>query len=180
MPQIEVQISTMEKLKKLAEPFVDTPETVILRALDALGSTTKNIAPAPSPSNIDIQIDSRNIPNLTHTKLLSAKVGARLISRPNWNSVLDEILKDACKAGLKANDIQRIGSINVTEGKKTDEGYNVLIGTNISVQGQDANAACRGIVSIARHLKIQIELEFKWREKEGAAHPGKIALLVGR
>ena len=178
MPQIEVQISTMEKLKKLAEPFVDTPETVILRALEALGATTDTRPKAVPSSQADINIDPRNIPNLTHTKLLSAKYEGKTVSRPNWNSVLDEILIRANKAGLKASDIQRLSSINVREGKKTDEGYSYLDGINISVQGQDSNAACRGIVAMARHLKIRIELEFMWREKDGAAHPGKIASLV--
>lgn len=178
MPQIEVQVSTMQRLKKLAEPFVDTPEMVILRALDALESTADNIPIAPEQTGVDINVDPRNIPNLTHTKILSAKVGAKLLSKPNWNSTLDAVLKEAVKAGLKANDIQHIGSVNVTEGTKNDEGYSKLDGTNISVQGQDSNAACRGIVMIARHLKIHVELEFRWRDKSGAAHAGKTARLV--
>jgi hypothetical protein len=178
MPQIDVQNSTLERLKKLAEPFVDTPETVILRGIDALEALTRGVQPITQPSSIDLSIDPRNIPNLTHTKLLLAKLNGKTFPRPKWNSVLDEILIRARKAGLKAGDIQRICSINVKEGKKTDEGYSYLEDINLSIQGQDSNAACRGIVTMARHLKIRVELEFMWREKDGAAHPGKVATLT--
>ena len=135
MPQIDVQNSTLERLKKLAEPFVDTPETVLLRGIDALEALARGVQPTTQPSSIDLSIDPRNIPNLTHTKLLS-------------------------------------------EGKKTDEGYSYLEDINLSIQGQDSNAACRGIVTMARYLKIRVELEFMWREKDGAAHPGKVAILT--
>ena len=178
MPQIDVQNSTLERLKKLAEPFVDTPETVILRGIDALEALTRGVQPTTQPSSIDLSIDPRNIPNLTHTKLLSAKLDGKAFPRPKWNSVLDETLIRARKAGLKASDIQRICSINVREGKKTDEGYSYLEDINLSIQGQDSNAACRGIVTMARYLKIRVELEFMWREKDGAAHPGKVAALT--
>lgn len=177
MPQIDVQNSTLERLKKLAEPFVDTPETVVLRGLDALEALTRGVRQPPQSNSVDLIVDPRNIPNLTHTKLLSAKLDGKTFPRPKWNSVLDETLIRARKAGLKASDIQRVCSINVKEGKKTDEGYSYLKDINLSVQGQDSNAACRGIVAMARHLKIRIELEFLWREKDGAAQPGKVAAL---
>ena len=177
MPHIEVQNTTFQRLQRLAEPFVDTPETVILRALDKLEDGTPNTPTAHRPAKVDLVIDPRNIPNLTHTKLLSAKLDGKDFVRVNWNSLLDEALRIATRAGLMAGDIQRICSVNVKQGKKTDEGYGFLDDANLSVQGQDANAACRGIVAIARHLKVGMAIEFTWREKDGAAHPGKVAII---
>jgi hypothetical protein len=177
VPQIEVQSSTFQRLQRLAEPFIDTPESVILRALDKLeGGTTSN-PPALRNGKVDLVIDPRSIPNLTHTKLLSADLDGKDLSGTNWNSLLDEVLRVATRAGLKSSDIQRISGVNVKQGRKTDEGYGFLEDVDLSVQGQDANAACRGIFAIARHLKIGITIEFRWREKDGSAHPGKIAKI---
>ena len=153
MPQIDLQNATMERLKKLAEPFVDTPETVILRALDALEVTPAKTPTSGSSTVFDMIVDPRNIPNLTHTKLVSAKLGGQAFPNPKWSLVLREILRRARKTGLKAVEIHRVCSINVTEGKKTDEGYRFLDDINLSVQGQDSNAACRGIVTMSRHLR---------------------------
>ena len=177
MPQIDVQNSTMERLKRLAEPFVDTPETVILKALAALESLTGEEESEVLPSDVDITIDPRNIPNLTHTKVLNAKLEGKTVQRPNWNSVLDLVLIRGRKNGLKAHEIQRITNVNVKEGSKVDEGYSYIESVNLSIQGQDSNAACRGILAMSRHLKMPVELEFMWRTKDGAAHPGKVASI---
>jgi len=177
MPQIDIQSSTFELLKKLAEPFVDTPETVILRALKLLESGGANGTSAPT-SPFDLVIDSRNIPNLTHTKLITAKFDDKVLPSAKWNSALDDMLVRARKAGLKATQIQNICGVNVKEGKKNDEGYSYIEEFDFSIQGQDSNAACRGIVAMAKYLKISVSLEFMWRDKDGAAHPGKTARLA--
>jgi hypothetical protein len=175
--QVEVQETTFERLKLLAEPFVDTPDTVISRALDAYEGAKKNGRHPPTTSSNRLVVDPKNLPRLTHTKLITAKLGTKDYPRANWNSMLDEMMRVAGKQGLRAQQIQGLTGVNVKSGKKTDEGYTYLDDVNLSVQGQDANAACRGIVAIARNLKMPVHLEFMWRDKDGAAHPGKMATL---
>ena len=60
-----------------------------------------------------------------------------------------------------------------TQGRKEDEGYHYLPEVNFSVQGQDANAAWRGVAFIAQNLNVPVEVSFLWRNKDGAEHPGK-------
>ena len=48
----------------------------------------------------------------------------------------------------------------------------------MSVQGQDANGACRAIVTAAQGLGVELEIGFMWRLKEAAAHPGEHARVV--
>ncbi len=48
MPDISLSQAAFERLQRHAKPFVDTPETVILRALDALEQTTGQPAPEES------------------------------------------------------------------------------------------------------------------------------------
>lgn len=70
-----------------------------------------------------------------------------------------------------------LSPVNIVKGKKTNEGYRDLPDIDISVQGQDANSACHGIVTAAQALRIELDLGFIWRHKEGAAFPGERARL---
>ena len=178
MASLELRELTLQRIKELWRPTEDAnAEAVIIRALDALEASLTN-TPSKTPGlHFDITIDPRNVPNLTHTKVLTAVLDAKTYPKPNWNSLLDEVLVRAAEKELKAKDVQRICAINVKDGKKTDEGYRFLGLVNLSVQGQDANAACRGIIAMAKYLGLTVLVEFKWREKDGAAHPGKIAKL---
>jgi len=66
----------------------------------------------------------------------------------------------------------------MVEGRKEDEGYGYLSEIDISVQGQDANAACRTIVAAAQGLNIELDIVFIWRPKNGAEFPGEHAHLT--
>lgn len=48
----------------------------------------------------------------------------------------------------------------MVKGRKDDEGYSHLADIDISVQGQDANSACRAIVVAAQGLGIGLDLVF--------------------
>ena len=74
-------------------------------------------------------------------------------------------------------ELQKVCPVNMVKGKKTDEGYDHLGDIDVSVQGQDANGACRAIVTAAQTLGIAVEIGFMWRHKEGAAFPGEQARL---
>jgi hypothetical protein len=49
------------------------------------------------------------------------------------------------------------------KGKKEDEGYRYLADVNLSVQGQDANAAWKGASHMAKQLNCPFEVIFAWR-----------------
>ena len=70
--------------------------------------------------------------------------------------------------------------MNIVKGRKEDEGYGYLPDIDVSVQGQDANAACRTVIAAAQALGIPLEIGFMWRPKEGAAYPGERARLIVR
>jgi hypothetical protein len=109
--------------------------------------------------------------------MLDASVGGNPIARPNWNSVLDETLRRAMKEVKDFERLRKICPVNMVKGKKADEGYGHLADINLSVQGQDANGACRGIITAAQALGYEVNIGFMWRHKEGAAFPGERARL---
>lgn len=181
MPEISVQDSTFARLQRHAKPFVDTPDSVINLALDALEAAG---APAGGgegdghSSQVERRIDPRNLPSLTHTKVLSATIDGKAIAKANWNLLLDEMLRRATKQLQSIHKVRDLVPVNMMQGRKEDEGYSYLTDINVSVQGQDANAACRAIIVAAQGLGIALDLVFMWRHKEGAAYPGERARLV--
>lgn len=66
---------------------------------------------------------------------------------------------------------------NVRMGRYVQDGYHYLASVDISVQGQDSNECWRNSLSLAERLNVPIEVEFRWRHKKGATHPGENGLL---
>ena len=113
------------------------------------------------------------MPRLTHTKLLEAAINGERLTKPNWNSLLDEMLRPAVERVGGSEKMHRICPVNMVKGSKEDEGYGYLPEIDISVQGQDANGACRAVVTAAQALGMSLDIGFMWRLKESAAHPGE-------
>lgn len=171
MQSIQIEQNTFDRLLKNIRAFGDTPDTVINRGLDALEGDNQ-IAPTKI-GNTMLNFGDKNLPNLTHTKILYAKFDGKELPKVNWNSLLDLVLVAARKCGLSISEIKGIGGINIVEKKKFDEGFRHLESAGFSVQGQDSNRACFGALAIGRKIGMSVEIEFVWREKDGASHPGK-------
>ena len=93
---------------------------------------------------------------------------------PKWNRLLDQMLVLEMKHhGKRFEELQGLCSANMVRGHKQDMGYHHVREIDVSVQGLSANDACRALVTLAQSLNIELEIGFMWRDKEGAAHPGK-------
>jgi hypothetical protein len=176
MPSITISDQVFARLQNHATPFVDTPETVIVKALDALDSTPNG---QPDPVVLDAkgrplpEFEALYPPNLTFTKVVSASLNGQAIKPANWNRLLDAVITYAAQKTGDFNKLRKIVAINIVSGEKTDEGYHFLPDVALSVQGQDANGAWRTVMFIAQNLKASVEVSFIWRNKEGAENPGK-------
>jgi hypothetical protein len=181
MPQVQIADETLARLQKLAIPLVDTADTVINRIIDAYengsarytGEKLAEIAYKGRP------FDAASPPDLTHTKVLSAKLdGSALAKGANWNGLLKQAIRLAKQRTKSIDDLKRLVIVNHVVGQKDDEGYEYLADAGLSVQGQDAKAAWRGTAHIARQLGISVEVVFLWRHKEKAAFPGETGRLA--
>lgn len=177
MPQITIQEQTFERLQRHARPFIDTPDTVINLALDALEQLGSASVVKDGGVGTERQIDPRALPNLTHTKVLEAFIDGEAIAKANWNSLLDEILRRALKHVGTYEKLRQLCPVNMTKGRKEDEGYSYLSDIDVSVQGQDANAACRTVITAAQGLGLALNIGFMWRPKDTAAYPGERARI---
>jgi len=123
------------------------------------------------------RFNTKSVPNLRHTKLLSAKVGGQPI-RPTWNGLLFDLIRRIPKGRLeKPEEARRLIIVNFVAGEKEDEGYKFIPNLGISVQGQDANDSWKGASHIPQKLGVPVEVEFLWRMKEGAEFPGEMGRL---
>lgn len=164
-------------LQRYAVPFVDSIDQAIKKMDEIIRAGGTAAAPAPAPGPDERRFDPRDLPRVTHTKLLDATIGGTPLTRPNWNGMLDEIIRRAMRELKDFDKLRKICPVNMVKGKKTDEGYNHLADIDVSVQGQDANGACRGIITAAQALGIPVDIGFMWRHKDGAAFPGERARL---
>lgn len=178
MVDISIQETTFERLQRHARPLLDTTDSVVNRALDALERLEGVSAATVGRTEPERRIDPRRLPDLKHTKVLDAEIEGVTIPKPHWNLLLDTILIEAMRQVSDFSKLRQLCPVNMVQQRKEDEGYKYLGEIGISVQGQDANAACRAVLTTAQALGLGVEIGFMWRPKDGAAHPGERARLV--
>ena len=179
MPDVSLKNRTFERLQSLTTLPVDMNDTVINRALDAL---EQNASPAndetPDGTAQEWRIYFRQLPPLTHTKVLDASIAGKRIAQPNWKVLRDELLRRAMKRVGTFDKLQELCPVNMVSGRKEDKGHDYLSDIEISVQGQDANGAGCAVVTVALALGVALEVGFKWHDTDKAAHPGQKARIL--
>lgn len=178
---ITLSDETFAMLQSLARPFVDTPESVISGMAEAEVGRRKagshGAMNGKGASGEVLRLDPDAHENLTHARLLAASVGGRPLHKPKWNGLMDHLHVLAFNQLGSFDALRRASSANVRKGRFEENGYRFLPQVDVSIQGVDANLAWDHSLGVARALEMSIEVRFEWRDKEGAAHPGKEAIL---
>ena len=176
MAQIPIKHAPVARLQKHAIPLVDDFDSVINKLLDAM----ENTATTPSLGAKVMEFADGKVPNLTHTKMLSAQVNGKPLppSATNWNRLLDEVILQAAAKLKDPKALAQLIIVNHFVGKKEDQGYRHLVKAGISVQGQDAEAAWKATVHILKSLGMSAEVAFLWYDNDKAAHPGQTGKLT--
>lgn len=177
MPDIVIEQSTFERLQRHAKPLVDTSDTVVNRALDALEHREGSPACGEGAGIAERSIDPRRLPNLTHTKVLDASLDGESIANPNWNKLLDRALVLAKERLGTRGKLMKLCPARIVRGRKEDEGYRYLAEIDVSVQGLPATGACEALVAAVQGSGIALEVGFRWRPRKEAAYPGEWARL---
>jgi hypothetical protein len=180
MPQIAITDATLARLQKHAVPLIDSFDTLINRVFDAYEANNGTGDAAVSESVDTVRtFTASSPPDLTHTKVLSAKIdGTPLAKGANWNGLLKQAVRLAKRRAATADELKRLVIVNFAPGKKDNEGYEYLSDADLSVQGQDAKGAWRGVAHIAQQLGVPVEVVFLWRHKDKAAFPGETGCLA--
>jgi hypothetical protein len=190
MPTIEIPESLFKRLQRLAIPLVDTTTTVIERLVAGaeLGHDYEE-APAASHGN---GIGARNgtvrefgadtPPDLRHTRILRARFGSRPAS--GWNNLVHAAHVEAFSQ-LRSLDVLRgVTRSNFITGRASSEdakrGFRQVPEIDISIQNVDAEHAWSNALRLARHLGLEVRVDFEWMQKSDAAYPGKKGALAWR
>jgi len=174
MPKIDISEMDYERLKGLAEPFVDTPATVISRLLDqAVGCAEPALGTIEHP----LPMMLTDIPPLTHTKFLDGDVAGKSPPKKAWDAFLVTALNCALDALKSVDDLRRISGANLKNGRKEDEGYKFLSDRGYSYQGVSAEDAMKIVLRLCKHFQWRCNIDFEWRQKDEAFLPGKRAHL---
>jgi hypothetical protein len=170
-PQVTLDSSTIERMKAHAEPLVDTYDTVVNRAFDALDALKAQNGQSPKGDRV---LNPASPPNLSFTTVKSVVLNGNRFPAPEtyWNALLIAAVRE-CPKHLTKEQIRKVIICNFVVGKKEDNGYKYLEDVGISIQGQDANNAWRATYRILQAIKVPVEVIFIWQDNPKAAAPGE-------
>jgi hypothetical protein len=172
-PNVVLAQETIDRLKGFAEPLVDTFDTVMHRAMDALEA---HLSKSVQRGDGIRKLNPENPPNLSYTTVHTIIFNGKRFAPAEtyWNHLLLAVIREAAKK-FPAKKLDEIIICNHVMGKKENNGYKFIQEAGLSVQGQDANGAWKAIVHIALELKMPIEVEFSWQDNPKAVAPGERA-----
>jgi hypothetical protein len=175
-PTITVSDGLFDRLKAHAEPFIDTPESVISRALDAM--EMGKVAPS-TPRVGPREFNPASPPNLAFTTPKTITLCGMTFKKGEtyWNPLMFACIKEAAKKGLSPSQIGKLMIVPHANGKKDDNGYVFIPEAGISVQGQAANGAWKQAQHIAAELQLPLVVEFTWQNNDKAAMPNTTGLF---
>ena len=167
---IELPDGLFARLQKHAIPFVDTPASVIERALEALEAGDED-PKGEQKQGAPRTFNPAAIPDLKFTSVLSASVDGKALKKGEcyWNTVMLRTIAAAAKQGNSTQDILDLLTVNSERGQREDSGYKFVAEANLSIQGQESNAAWRQAYTVASSFGIEIELVFAWQDHPKAA-----------
>ena len=178
MPTLSISTALFNKLKGLAEPFTDTPETVIERCVDFYASSRGSVSQQnvePADQSV-MAFPEDGAPDLTFSRPISIDLGGIKFEKKDlyWNTLLYEVVRVAAKKMRTADDLRRSILVNFVDGEgQADKGYRYIPEAGLSVQGQDANTAWRATIHLIKLANMSVDVMFRWEDKEKAAYPGK-------
>ncbi|WP_377828842.1 T4SS efffector SepA family protein [Bradyrhizobium lupini] len=188
MPQINVSQSLFTQLQAIAEPFVDTPETVIAKCVEFYLSNASGhkvmpkVGEATQPSfeatYMTFQPDAP--PDLTFTRPMSIELEGKSFDKGSlyWNPLLFELVRRAGQKGVKGDQLKQMLLCNYVVGEAdANQGWRYIKEAGLSVQGQAANPAWKTIYHLVKSLGLTLDVVFMWEDKPKAAFPGKTAKM---
>jgi len=180
MPTITLPDPYDQKLKQLVvDPFEQTRESIIKDLIDAeIGRRSVGTSvPPPRATDGAIRLKPGTPGNLVHSKVVSATIDGHEVHRPKWNGVREHLHLIALKRFGSFGALQKASDARLRTGKHESDGFKYLPEGDFSIQGVDANLAWEHSLKLAKAMSVPIKLSIVWRDKEGAAHPGKAGVL---
>lgn len=173
--KIEISESLFKRLEKLAKPFIDTPESVIERAVSNLEKAELITELKPLRTN-RVYRGYDELPSVKHTKPRSITVDDIVHADNTWSGI-NHWLHTRAAALVGVDEILLISKANIKKGVKEDNGFDYVPKIGCSIQRSDAATTLRQICHLAQAMDFNISLLFEWKDHEEATFPGQSASL---
>lgn len=179
MPVIRISDAAFSNLKHIATWLdADTPaqtiDQLVRNEMERLGLERDSEAELEMADGL---LTFEKAPPLTFTRILSASIDSRELTKTNWAGLLLEVIHKVHATGIEGDDLVRELYVPAKVGRYEDEGYKFHPTLGISVQGQSASDAWKEIDRLAKKHGILVKLEFQWRDNEKAEHPNRIGKM---
>jgi len=181
MKTIDISDDAFDFLQGMAVPLEDSTVSV----LDRLIAEHRNLtlrpgqnSTSPEVARLDMSFNIGNLPNVSFTTLISAKLKGQPTAKLYWNDILEEMIGLACKSGASPNQLKASLSLQIREGHHDDNGYRHVPEAGLSFQGVDAVRACKNIATLSKEFDIPVLIELRWQQNPKAQFAGQTGRLV--
>lgn len=170
MPVIRISDGTFSDLKTISKWLeIETPS----RTIESLVGEMMN------KLDLEREVNNEATPDLRFTKILSAQVNGKVIQRPNWASLLIEVISVVSSKGVTGEKLVNALEVPARETQYLQDGYKYHPNIRLSIQGQSAQDAWREIERLSNNWKIPVSINFKWRDNPDAPDSGQGNLTAG-
>lgn len=178
--KIEISEELFLRLQKLAVPFVDTPETVIERAVSLLERTSfdhKYVTSTTQQNQTDKVYKSyESLPSVKHTKPKKIVMDSVEYADNTWSGI-NHWIHTRAAAILGIDELVTLSKANIKKGVKEENGFDYLPKIGCSIQRSDASTTLRQICHLVKELDFHVSIFFEWKEHDEAAFPAESARL---
>ncbi len=178
MKTIKINESTYKRLQSIGKTFEDSVDSVINKLIDSYQQNNREGLKIPrggknEPPLRKINPDQLSV--LQFSKILSATIDGKP-DATNWNKLMRNVISASVN---KTNDRNwdHYFKMNIKEGEFNQKNYTYLPDLDITVQGQNAENACKAIRAFAKKAELSIEIKFRWQDIDKASYPGECGIL---
>lgn len=188
--KIEISAELFSRLQQLAVPFIDTPESVIERAISCLEK--QNAMPRvrnPVKSSPELKEKTPvksfefnsfdQLPTVKHTRPTKAIIDGIECTENTWNG-LNHWVHTRAAVMIGIDELLLLSKANIARGIRDEKGFDYLPKVGCSIQRSDALTTIRQICHLAEALDFEMSILFEWKTHEQAQYPGQSASLVIR
>ena len=113
------------------------------------------------------------VPDMSHTTVLSSSFLRK--SHRNWLDLVREAIRESVRRQIPFAEVQRSINGQLRSSMVNGRGFSQIPGTDLWLQGMEANRAVLSLVQMACLLREPLSVTFLWRAK--GAHPGETWVL---
>ena len=171
--RIELSPKVYNQLKQLAEPFEDTPESVISKLIEHYHQQPQNLINKIN-SNDKIKVfKPLSPPDMKHTKILSVTIDNETRQAISWKELVVFVHEIALKLGIGKEKLQEISPSNIEDGIYESSGFHYIKSLDMSIQNVDAQKSWLNAYRLAKNLNKSIKILFQWSDKDNIKYRGK-------